>query len=292
MVGGSSPRAPRRRSRRSKARIPACFWPSFLMRRKSEGFWLDMVMNSKGCGDAAGPEVEVFETADGSKTLVDVERGVHYRSRHGAVQESRHVFVEGSGLIARAGTWRVLELGFGAAVNLVETVRAFRESDEAKRLVYHTVDWRPVGPEALAFHEGEGGALAREVAAKATKRSGEAVRALSEDGHVEVVLHAMAWDEVRLGEGEEVDAVYHDPFAKEVNPEAWTPACFAWSRSWAAPHARLATYSAATAVRQAMEEAGWKVWRAKGPGRKREMTVATLQDESVEPPGLKRWGQG
>ncbi|WP_230467274.1 tRNA (5-methylaminomethyl-2-thiouridine)(34)-methyltransferase MnmD [Lujinxingia vulgaris] len=238
------------------------------------------------------PEVEVFETADGSMTLVDVARGVHYRSRHGAVQESRHVFVEGSGLVGRTGTWRVLELGFGAAVNLVETVRAFREREAATRLVYHTVDWRPVGPEALTFHDGEGGELARAVALKTQGSAGEAARVVSDDGRIEVVLHAMAWEEVVLEPGEQVDAIYHDPFAKEVNPQAWTPTCFAWSRAWAAPHARLTTYSAATAVRKAMEEAGWVVWRAKGPGRKREMTVATLQDAAVELPGLKRWGQG
>ncbi|TXD34686.1 tRNA (5-methylaminomethyl-2-thiouridine)(34)-methyltransferase MnmD [Lujinxingia vulgaris] len=262
------------------------------MRRRADLFDSGSPMKSKGYGGGVAPEVEVFETSDGSMTLVDVARGVHYRSRHGAVQESRHVFVEGSGLVGRAGTWRVLELGFGAAVNLVETVRAFRESEAATRLVYHTVDWRPVGPEALTFHEGEGGELARAAAAAAQGRAGEAVRVMSDDGCIEVVLHAMAWEEVRLGEEERVDAVYHDPFAKEVNPEAWTMASFAWSLASAAPHGRLATYSAATAVRKAMEEAGWMVWRAKGPGRKREMTVATRSDEPLELPGSKRWGQG
>ncbi|RAL22824.1 hypothetical protein DL240_07990 [Lujinxingia litoralis] len=245
-------------------------------------------MTSKGCDEGGLQGVVPFETSDGSLTLYDQERDVHYRSRHGAVSESRHVFLEGSGLVSRPGEWRVLELGFGAAVNLTQCVQAFRQSPRATRLIYHTVDWRPVSAEHLAFHEGEGGELARAVADAAQACAGEAVRALSEDGAIEVVLHAAPWQQVRLPEGFCVDAVFHDPFAKEVNPEAWSPACFAWSLRASSPDARLATYSAATAVRQAMVEAGWVVARARGPGRKREMTVA-----APAAPGLgelKIWG--
>ena len=41
--------------------------------------------------------LQIVTTADGSNTIFNSEVGENYHSRHGAVQESRHVFLE-SGL--------------------------------------------------------------------------------------------------------------------------------------------------------------------------------------------------
>ena len=41
--------------------------------------------------------LEIVKTADGSNTIFNSEVGENYHSRHGALQESKHVFVQ-SGL--------------------------------------------------------------------------------------------------------------------------------------------------------------------------------------------------
>ncbi len=227
-------------------------------------------------------EVVAFETDDGSMTLHDEERNIHYRSYHGAKSESRYVFLGATGLTEVVGHWRVAELGFGAAVNFCETVAAFRQKERATRLSYHSVDWRPVTPGHLAFHEGEGGDLGRE--ALEVLHGDEAlkeVRVESEDGAIELVLYARPFQEVDL-RGVEAQAFFQDPFSKRVNPGGWTREVFEQARSAMEESGRLATYSAATSVKRALFEAGFWVASAPGPGRKREMTVASPSREVLE----------
>lgn len=232
--------------------------------------------------------VVAVETADGSYTLFDEERGIHYRSQHGAKQESEHVFLGATGLLEIEGPWRVGELGFGAAVNLTNTIRAFRSGAYGgERLEYHTVDWRPVTGEHLGFHTGEGGELARALvdAFHEGEASQEAEASMvsveSDDGLIRVVLYGMAWEGVDFG-AFEADVFFHDPFSIRVNPEAWTKEVFRWERDVLKEGGRLATYSAASAVKRAMFAAGFEVATYPGPGRKREITVASQCRESLE----------
>src|SRR5690606_38416117 len=69
--------------------------------------------------------MEFVTTADGSKTLYHAGIGEHYHSRHGALQESKHVFLK-SGLQFfleqhNKHTASVLEIGFGTGLNFVIT---------------------------------------------------------------------------------------------------------------------------------------------------------------------------
>ncbi len=69
--------------------------------------------------------LEIVKTADGSNTIYSPEVGENYHSKHGALQESRHVFVN-SGLCylldkqAGANTpVSILEVGFGTGLNFL-----------------------------------------------------------------------------------------------------------------------------------------------------------------------------
>ncbi len=62
-------------------------------------------------------------TADGSKTIYNPQVGEHYHSKHGALQESRHVFLK-SGLEfhldkSPQNTVSILEVGFGTGLNFL-----------------------------------------------------------------------------------------------------------------------------------------------------------------------------
>lgn len=225
-------------------------------------------------------QVVEFETADGSKTLFDQVRGVHYRSHHGAVSESRHVFLGGTALLERSGEWRVGELGFGAAVNFTQTVQAFREEKKAELLIYHSVDWRTVTAKHLEFHQGEAGELARRAAAMVHEIPDEVAVVRSEDGVIELHLHPRCWEDVDFGDFK-AQSFFQDPFSIRVNPEAWTAECFAWSKAVLEEDGFLATYSAASAVKRALFAAGFWVASMPGPGRKREITVASPSRQAL-----------
>lgn len=210
-------------------------------------------------------KVEPYVTDDGSVTYRDVERDVTFRSRHGARTESLHVFVEGClERTPQLDEYRVLELGFGAGMNFALTYEAC--AARGTKLHYCAVERDPVraplpvGPPA-----------ASDLAARALSEPGSTVA----DCVCELVIHPCDWSSPLRAPGD-FDAVYHDPFAPSVDPSCWTQECFAWSAALAAPHGVLATYSSAGHVRRALAAAGWHPRTARGPGRKREITYATL----------------
>jgi hypothetical protein len=64
-----------------------------------------LATGSVPASDAA--KIEVRTTADGSPTLYVPALDEHYHSRHGAAQESRHVFIEaGWARTSHCGCWK------------------------------------------------------------------------------------------------------------------------------------------------------------------------------------------
>lgn len=213
-------------------------------------------------------------TQDGSSTVRDLELGVTYRSTHGADEESRHVFVEGT---RTAHSPRVvLEFGFGTARNFLLTGLA------EGILQFHAVEHAPLGPEWI---DGDG----------------ELVE-LARRGLGELALHGGfqgAWDGIsltlypRLSDVPDVQAtsVYHDPFDPATNPDAWTEEVFAAIAARTHAEGVLGTYSAASHVRAALARAGWFVGSRPGIGRKREVTAAALQADRCpgKPLRMEKW---
>ena len=70
-------------------------------------------------------------TEDGSHTLFSEMAGQTYHSSHGAVQESRHIFISqliGQQSIVNGQQLMVLEIGFGTGLNASLTAQWAREN--------------------------------------------------------------------------------------------------------------------------------------------------------------------
>ena len=245
------------------------------------------------------PRVEPVTTADGSSTLYDVDLKVHYRSVHGAAQEARAVFLQATGLLEREGDWRVLELGLGGATTLTQTILAHRRraldpTQARSRLLYTSVEARPVHPDALAPLRLD--PLTRrpaELACQALERArADAARGpiLVQDADLGVELRLVVRPWLTLEEDPlDVDALFFDPFGPEADPEAWTQACFAIAAKHLHPtRGLLATYSAAGHVRRAMRGAGLWTGSLPGPAFKREITLAALDARALTARGVSR----
>ena len=83
------------------------------------------------------------------------------------------------------------------------------------------------------------------------------------------------------------DAIFHDPFAPNINPRSWTERCFTWEAENLKPAGILTTYSAAGHVRRALARAGFFVAIGPGVGKKRETTRASRQQERLQPLRIK-----
>ncbi|MGM0559420.1 MAG: MnmC family methyltransferase [Myxococcota bacterium] len=223
--------------------------------------------------------LEQVETSDGSKTLYDPARDVHYRSIHGARRESDYVFLSATKVTERESPWRILELGFGAAVNFTGIFEAAADAAGVS-VEYHAVDYRPVRPEDLDFHGTRSGEVARQALAQLHASDSDTAFVEALDGRLSLTIHALPWLELDLGDFRS-DAVFYDPFGPRSEPDSWTVECFEVAGRHMADHAVLATYSAATRVKKAMAAAGLAVATYPGPGRKREMTLASPTAESL-----------
>ncbi len=197
-------------------------------------------------------------TADGSPTLCDIDSGLTYRSIKGAKTESEHVFINGTNLAQTIGAWSIWELGLGPGTNFKNARSAAPDN-----LFYCAVETSPV-PAELCFDP---------MVAQISRMQGR-IREVTDAG---VTLRVIVDDWRNVSEVTLSDAVFHDPFGPQDNPECWTESCFRWQGQRLKQSGCLATFSSAGHVRRAMIAAGLSPRKVTGPPGKRHVTVATLE---------------
>ncbi len=82
------------------------------------------------------------------------------------------------------------------------------------------------------------------------------------------------------------DVIYHDPFSPRKVTELWTLEVFAAYKQRLRPNGSILTYSAAPAIRGALRQLGFHVYRTAAVGGKSGGTLACLQDLQAYLPGL------
>lgn len=223
-----------------------------------------------------------------ASTLAFTETGVPfstafgdiYHPQAGALPQARHVFLSGNELPAR---WQrrerfvVLETGFGLGNNFLSTWQAWRDDPaRCERLVFISIEKHPLtAPEMRQAHrESPIAALANELLA-AWPPLVHTLHTLDFDGgRVRLML---AFGDVHDWLPEivaSVDAFYLDGFAPAKNERMWDAPLLKALGRLAAPGATLATWTAASAVRDRLRSAGFDVRKAPGTGGKRDITLA------------------
>lgn len=216
----------------------------------------------------------IWETGD---LPVSARYADPYYSRVDGLAETRHVFLDGTGL---PGAWagrehfRVAELGFGTGLNFAATLALWRATAPPDaRLDYTGFEIAPLAPEAMARALARWPELAAETAALLAVWPG-AEGGTADLGRARLTLVTGDARKTLARWQGRADAWFLDGFAPARNPQMWEPALMAEVFAHAAPGARLATYSAAGHVRRALAAAGFRVRKIPGFGTKREMTVA------------------
>lgn len=223
------------------------------------------------------------QTEDGSFTICNEEKRRFYRSNQGAVTESKHVFLNGTSLTKKSPPWSILELGLGGGLNFIVTANEFLNQYPSGTLDYHSIDKSPIKPELfldlkynqLTKHSELITALHQVFMKLQTSTKPTKIKILE---RISFTIYPSHWQELNLS-NVTFDAIYHDPFGPKDNPECWTIDCFNMMVKHLKPDGLLATYAAASHIRQSMIQAGLAVARAPGSGRKREMTIAALNTD-------------
>jgi tRNA U34 5-methylaminomethyl-2-thiouridine-forming methyltransferase MnmC len=210
---------------------------------------------------------ELKVTEDGSHTLFVPEIDECYHSTHGAIQESRHIFIEAGLKQCLKPIINVLEIGFGTGLNAFLTLLEGERS--GKRIQYTSLELYPVEVnKALQLNYPE-------ELAPDKRQIFEQLHMSAWNEEIKVTpfftLKKMETDFTSAILSEKFDVVYFDAFSPEKQPEMWSEALFSTIYTHCNPGAILTTYCAKGIVRRAMQRAGFTVERLEGPPGKREI---------------------
>jgi len=214
-----------------------------------------------------------FLTDDGSHSLLSSSFGVSYHSRHGAVQETQHVFIEAALLqkLPHASQLNILGIGFGTGLNAFMTYLESRSY--ACKIRYHAVEAFPI------------------TIAEACQLNYPEMLNVITDADTFFQMHEQPWNEdfqlsdhftlqKQLRRFDEIEAenfydlIYFDAFAPSAQPELWEEPLLNKMYKALAPKGILTTYCAKGVVKRQLKAIGFKVEAIPGPPGKREMTRA------------------
>ena len=221
--------------------------------------------------------VEFVITADGSRTLYHPTVGEHYHSRHGAVQESKHVFL-GMGLSHFVAKHRpdavsVLEIGFGTGLNFLLTADECHTNGIA--LDYTGVEAYPLPVDVLS-QTGYGDYASPALWASFLARYPDSLAAPQAllDGCTLEIAHCQV---LAFTTEKRFDVLYFDAFAAVHQPEMWSEETLLHVCTFLKPGGVFVTYAITGHLKRTLKSLGFTIEKVPGAPGKREMLRATKQ---------------
>ncbi len=215
---------------------------------------------------------EIIITADGSTTIQIKDWNEQYHSKHGAIQEAYHVYIDSGLSLFKNQKLSILEIGFGTGLNaLITYIEASKLGLEVN---YVGVDAYPIKSEELQRLN-----YVSQLKAEALSKDFLLMHDSQWEKEVAIsdrfTLHKKQKDFAELAMENSFDLIYFDAFGARVQPELWTETIFAKMFRAMKNDGILVTYAAKGSVRRAMQAVGFYVERLPGPPGKREMLRAT-----------------
>ncbi|MFI3321338.1 MAG: tRNA (5-methylaminomethyl-2-thiouridine)(34)-methyltransferase MnmD [Rikenellaceae bacterium] len=224
-------------------------------------------------------KAEISSTEDGSPTLLHPILGDNYHSFSGALDESRHVYIN-AGLNATVDrletddmSLRIFEMGFGSGLNALLTIEYALKYN--LKIEYFSIELYPLEIENVK---------AMNLDKFVDKESYDLfLKLLEGDWDSEITLNdnikaTKIYGDITKAElPQNIDLVYYDAFAYDTQPQLWSSELFKKIAKNMITDSSLTTYSAKGAVKEALRSAGFTVKRLKGAGGKHHMVLAVLE---------------
>lgn len=217
-------------------------------------------------------KTEIKITVDGSHTLYVPHLDETYHSKHGAIQEALHVYINAGFNYFNKTNLNVLEVGFGTGLN---TFLTLREGVKKNSIINYT------SIEAFPLDINNINQLNYLAHLKATVTE---VKLFNK-------MHECEWDKAvqinssfslrklklllqNFNEEQNFDLIYFDAFGPRVQPELWEESVLALMYNALKPKGILVTYCAKGSVKRGLKKVGFILQNIPGPPGKREMTRA------------------
>lgn len=218
--------------------------------------------------------MDFVTTGDGSKTIFNAQIGENYHSKHGALQESKHVFLK-TGLQfylekENAKEAGILEIGFGTGLNFILSadycvshnikldycgIEAFPlEKEVVENIGYNEYVSEPLWKDYICNYE---------LGLKQNVGINDSISL--QIAHKKVLEFASS----RL-----FDVIYFDAFAAIHQPEMWSEETLAHVTKFLKPGGVFVTYAITGNLKRSMKALGFSIEKAPGAPGKREMLRA------------------
>lgn len=208
--------------------------------------------------------------------------GDHYFQIHNPIAERRALFVDGPELAGKMGALppgsclRIGETGFGCGLTCLVVLDAFlKYAPPQTRLQWISAELHPLTPDDLSrMHTALGlsdtlSGWAAQLRAQWPQPIAGGHRRHLADGRLVLDLHWGDGATIFAGLEGSIDAWCLDGFAPSCNPNAWQRTLYDAMARLSAPGATVATFTAATVVRDGLQAAGFQVTREPGVFGKR-----------------------
>lgn len=213
-------------------------------------------------------------TSDGSKTLFNERVGEHYHSRHGALQESKHVFLN-TGMryfLEKSGLNRVkiLEVGFGTGLNFLLTADFCLANNI--QLDYTGIEAFPLNEEMIC-NTGYENYVSPNLWDSFISQYEEAQKQEVQTGTA-CSLQIKHEELLTFNSSEIFDVIYFDAFAAVHQPEMWNQESLKHISKFLTPGGVFVTYAITGDLKRTMKSLGFSIEKAPGAAGKREMLRA------------------
>jgi tRNA U34 5-methylaminomethyl-2-thiouridine-forming methyltransferase MnmC len=214
--------------------------------------------------------IEIITTSDGSHSLLNTTLNETYHSRHGAVQESLHVFIkEGLDYLLTkkpAATISILEIGFGTGLNALLTAQ--RALEVSAVVQYTSLETKPL-PELIWAQLNYTSSPDAEVLFRSLHEAPWAT-AVDITPAFRLTKRKVSLLEATFAPGS-FDLIYFDAFAPNKQPEMWTYAVLETVVHTLREGGMFVTYCARGQLKRDLKALGLTVETLAGPPGKKEM---------------------
>ena len=211
----------------------------------------------------------IIETADGSNTIYNDVIGENYHSKHGALQESKHVFIEAGLKLAMKDLEHisVLEVGFGTGLNFLLSAENCIEAQ--KKLKFTSLEAFPL-PLDLIKKTGYNKYVSKSIWVQfmgSYERALASEQFVSADCRLQVITTKLEDFSTEL----RFDLIYYDAFSVQHQPEMWTDEIITKVCSFLKPGGIFVTYAITGKLKRALKSIGMNIEKLPGAPGKREM---------------------
>mgnify|MGYP006098589015 CR=1 FL=1 len=213
--------------------------------------------------------LEIITTEDGSSSIINKNLNECYHSTSGAINESKHIFIENGLLACKKKVLNTLEVGFGTGLNALLTQIICDKNKTINN--YHSIENLPIlSKDYLALNYCKQLNIKDDNFIKMHNSSwGEKITISKYFSLLKINIDLQTFNPTT-----KYDLIYFDAFSPNKQPELWTYNIFKKLYKNLNNNGILITYCAKGAFKRTLKEIGFEVSSIDGPIGKREITQA------------------